>query len=181
MLNKTFLSSKYGEEQVALILKTQENLSKLSFNGCQNIFEFAEEVANIIINLKLDADSVCAALLFPYAEVARKNSEAAQQINALTTSDKKDVAVLVGSLAKCDELSKNYTDADGLKEMLIAITKDIRVIIIKAAQILVFARHNKDVKNEESEKVFRSIDDIFAPIAARLGLSEIKSELQDLS
>ncbi len=181
MLNKTFLSSKYGEEQLALILKTQENLSKLSFNGCQNIFEFAEEVANIIINLKLDADSVCAALLFPYAEVARKNSEAAQQINALTTSDKKDVAVLVGSLAKCDELSKNYSDADGLKEMLIAITKDIRVIIIKAAQILVFARHNKDVKNEESEKVFRSIDDIFAPIAARLGLSEIKSELQDLS
>lgn len=181
MFDKKFLMSKYDEEQVNLILSTRENLAKLQIQGLKQIFEITDEVASIVVGLKLDADSVCAALIFPFADLAKKNPAAAAQINSTQTSDKKEVATLVGMLAKCDELSKNYSDADGLKEMLIAITKDIRVIIIKIAQVLVFARHNKDNKNPETELIFRSIDDIFAPIAARLGLSEIKSELQDLS
>jgi GTP pyrophosphokinase len=85
-------------------------------------------------------------------------------------------------LIKCEELSSNYTDADGLKEMLLAITKDIRVIIIKSAEMLVYARKNvKNYNDEVAIKKFKAIDAIFAPISARLGLSEIKSEFQDLS
>lgn len=181
MIDKNFLSTKYDEKQTERILETLSNLSKLQFAGSREILDEAEEVAKIIINLKLDADSVCAALIFPYASLARKDESAAKVINSATIYSNKDVAVLVGNLSKCDELSKSYTDPDGLKEMLIAIAKDIRVIIIKIAQVLNFARKNKDSKTEIAEKTFRAIDDIYAPIAARLGLSEIKSELQDLS
>ena len=181
MLSKEFLSSKYSDEQADLILKTYENLSKLKFDSSKKLIAYSEDVAETVIGLKLDADSVCAALIFPFANEARRNPVAAEIINSADINGNKDIAVLVGMLSKCDELSRSYTDADGLKEMLIAITKDIRVIIIKIAQMLGYARTHKDIHTEKSEKAFKSIDDIFTPIAARLGLSEIKSELQDLS
>ena len=66
--------------------------------------------------------------------------------------------------------------------MLLAITKDIRVIIIKSAEMLIYARKNvKNTQNIEAIRIYKVIDDIFSPISARLGLSEIKSEFQDLS
>ena len=81
-----------------------------------------------------------------------------------------------------DFYSKDYTDPNGLKEMLIAITRDIRVVIVKSVQVLIEARKNvKKTDSEYAQKLFKVIDDIYAPISARLGISEIKSELQDLS
>ena len=168
----TALKDKYGID-ANLIFDTYKSLQlKTEFN--KGVLATADEIAEILIKLKLDAKSVSAGLIFPFAE------EDKNILDEFKTD--KEISNMLQMLFKIDEYSENYTDIDGLKEMLIAITKDIRVMIIKTAQILVFARKNvKKYENQETIEVFKEIDDIYAPISARLGLSEIKSELQDLS
>ncbi len=170
---KDIIIQKYSQEDAASMLKTLDYISK-NLEKNEEILAEAEEIAKIVISLKLDASSVKAALLFPFAKTKLVELE--------NLDEESETKTLLKMLLKCDDLSENYTDADGLKEMLLAITKDIRVIIIKSAGMLVFARKNvQNTEKNEVKSAFRAIDDIFAPIAARLGLSEIKSELQDLS
>lgn len=173
MIDKKFLEEKYSEKDAQLILTTSKNLFE-KFKNETELISDATEIFKVEVSLKLDADSVCAGMIFPFAKAGKDVAEIVSQSAELER--------LLNMLGKCEEFSKNYSDADGLKEMLLAITKDIRVIIIKSAEVLIFARKNvKNTQNQDVIAVFKSIDDIFAPIAARLGLSEIKSELQDLS
>ncbi len=171
MLKKDEMIALYGEN----INKIQNLLKRLkaAFLQEKKLCAQAQAAAEILMGLKLDENSVMAAMIWVYMQKDAAASEFA---------DNADVKTLLEMLKKCDEFAKNYTDADGLKNMLIAIAKDIRVIIIKSAQVLAFARENvKNVDDENVQTVFKAIDDIYAPIAARLGLSEVKSELQDLS
>lgn len=173
MLTENELTEKYSRHESQAILDMLSGLEN-EFSNHVELLSYAKETANIVISLKLDYQSVCAALVFPFVKNGLLQVEGISGDSELKT--------LVSMLLKTEELSKSYTDADGLKEMLLAITKDIRVIIIKSAEVLVFAR--KNVKNTQKSDViyiFKTIDDIFAPISARLGLSEIKSELLDLS
>lgn len=133
-----------------------------------------EEIAKILVGLKLDIDSVCAGFAYPFVLNNDKLKPELKEFSA--------ICKIINSLLVVDFYSKDYTDPNGLKEMLIAITGDIRVVIIKTAQILVEARGMiKQAHTEKSDEIFKLIDDIYAPISARLGISEIKSELQDLS
>jgi len=171
MLKKDELVKLYGED-IDIIAKLIKTL-KQNYND-KSLFALSQSAAEIILGLKLDINSLCATMIYVYMQ---KYPDASS-----VCDDNKDVSSLLKMLIKCDEFANNYTDADGLKNMLIAIAKDIRVIIIKSAQVLSFARMlAKDNENESAQKLFKAIDDIYAPIAARLGLSEIKSELQDLS
>lgn len=173
IINENFLKDKYSKEETKQLIMLFESLKK-EFKDEKSAIASAEEIAEIVIRLKLDVHSVSAAIIFPFAKL---NNEAIAKF-----STNKEVANLLEMLLAVERFSRVYTDADGLKEMLLAITKDIRVIIIKSAQILDFARKNvQNVSNERAIRIFKSIDDIYSPIAARLGLSEIKSELQDLS
>ncbi len=170
---KELITQKYLENEASEINKVVDFINN-KFSADVEFVHDAEEIANIIISLKLDASSVQASLLFPFAKAGKLVSE--EHFWPAETD------TLLKMLIKCDELSKSYSDADGLKQMLLAIAKDIRVIIIKNAEMLIFARKNvKNTANLEAKSAFKTIDDIFAPISARLGLSEIKSELQDLS
>ena len=172
MLKKEEVLKLYGNdfEKIQNLLK----ILKSNYSNDKKLYVSAQTVADVVMQLKLDIDAVCASLIYVYA---RQYKEAKQIAN-----ENKETKQLVDMLFKCDEFADHYTDADGLKNMLIAIAKDIRVIIIKSAQVLVYARENvKNIENEDTIEIFKAIDDIYAPIAARLGLSEIKSELQDLS
>lgn len=171
MLSEKLLLEKYGQD-AKIILDTQTKFENAN-NFSKKLMQEAEDVANVVIGLKLDASSVSAALVFVFA----LGDETV--INMF--DDGSEIYVLTAMLLKCNEVAKHYTDPDGLKEMLLAITKDIRVVIVKTAQILVFARNNvQNIENSEVIDVFKSIRDVYAPISARLGMSEIKSELQDL-
>lgn len=173
IINENFLKDKYSKEESKLLISIFEKL-KQEFKEDKNAALDAEEISEVVVRLKLDANSTCAAIIFPFAKL---HTEAIEKF-----SPNKEVANILEMLLSVEKYSRVYSDADGLKEMLIAITKDIRVIIIKSAQILVFARKNvQNIHNERAIRIFKTIDDIYSPIAARLGLSEIKSELQDLS
>ena len=173
IINENFLKDKYSKEETKSLIGVFDSLRK-EYAEDKNAILDAEEITEIVVRLKLDANSVCTAIIFPFAKL---HTEAIEKF-----SPNKEVANILEMLLAVEKYSRVYSDADGLKEMLLAITKDIRVIIIKSAQILVFARKNvQNLSNERAVRIFKSIDDIYSPIAARLGLSEIKSELQDLS
>ena len=173
MFDEEALVKKYGKANANQILEVYKNL-RLDFADKVNLIKDAEDMAAIIVGLKLDYVSVCASMIFPFI---LDNTHAVLRYQQNT-----ELFQMLNMLLKCEEFANSYVDADGLKNMLIAIAKDIRVIIIKTAQILVFARKNVlNRENANALQVFNAIDDVFAPISARLGLSEIKSELQDLS
>ena len=172
MLNTGIIKSKYGEDSKKLFLSVQDIL--LAEPEDKKTIEKSKDIAKILIDLKLDIDSVCAGLIYPFI---LKNPELLEKFAEFAS-----VSKILKSLQIVDFYSKDYTDPNGLKEMLIAITKDVRVVIVKSVQILIEAREGvQKVNNEDAKHLFRVIDDIYAPIAARLGISEIKSELQDLS
>lgn len=170
MIDEKLIKEKYDEAGSNLILET---ISKLKDNAKISTFAYAIEVASLVVGLKLDSKSVCAALIF--------SARIQEDLDVTKFATDKEVLDLVEKCERCDKFSKNYTDPEGLKEMLIAISKEIRVIIIKIAEVLIYARQNVGSKTDSAKETFKSIVDIFAPIAARLGLSEIKSELQDLA
>lgn len=94
------------------------------------------------------------------------------------------VADLVDGLTKLDKLeffSREHNQAESFRKMLLAMGKDIRVILIKIADRAHNMRTMRDVRREQSRRVSRETLEIYAPMAYRLGLHSIYRELQDLA
>lgn len=172
MINTNFILQKYGEDAEARFKQISERMTKCVTD--KYILTDAVEAMKMLVDLKLDIDSVCAGFVYLFV---LKNESAKDELMEFPS-----ILKIINSLQVVDYYSKDYTDPNGLKEMLIAITGDIRVVIIKSVQVLIDARRNvKKTGLESANQLFKLIDDIYAPISARLGISEIKSELQDLS
>lgn len=134
-------------------------------------------VTEICAGWKLDADALMAALLHDVMEdqgVAK--SDLAEQFSP-------DVAELVDGLSKLDRLdfaSKAHQQAESFRKMLLAMARDLRVILIKLADRLHNMRTLDGVAPEKRRRIARETLEIYAPIANRLGLNAIFRELQDL-
>ena len=163
----------YGEDFENKFVKVK-NKVLFAYKNDKALLNRADVLVDAVINLKLDIDSLSAAFAYPFVLEHKEFLEELAEFG--------EIYKILKSLLAVEDYSIKYTDPTGLKEMLLAITKDIRVVIIKSAQMLVLARENvKKVNDKSAQELFMAIDDIYAPFAARLGLSEIKSELQDLS
>jgi len=140
-----------------------------------SVYNKGLEIAKIILEMKLDIHSVVAGFSL---EIFREGKQDLSQ-----SSLDEETKTLISSVLKIEDI--NYldkaTESENLRSMFIAIAKDIRVIIIKLADVLYSARNYRNLSKEFNETLFYEIDEIYAPISARLGLSFIKSELQDLS
>jgi len=135
-------------------------------------------VAKIIVSLGLDSQSIAAALLHDVVE----DTEAT--VEDIKDEFGADVALLVDGVTRISKLNfstKEQEQAESLRKMLIAMGKDIRVIIIKLADRL----HNMrtiDAMPEQKQRD-KSVEtlEIYAPIAHRLGIRPVKEELEDLA
>ncbi|MFQ7077609.1 MAG: HD domain-containing protein [Christensenellaceae bacterium] len=90
---------------------------------------------------------------------------------------------LVSSVTKLDKIvfkSQEQEEAENFRKIFVAMAKDIRVIIIKMADRLHNMRSLNFLSPERQQKMARETLDIFAPLAGRLGISQIKCELEDL-
>jgi guanosine-3',5'-bis(diphosphate) 3'-pyrophosphohydrolase len=135
-------------------------------------------VARILTPLHLDAQAITAALLH---DVAEDTSVTIEQIGEQFG---KPVAELVDGLSKLDKLkfeTKEDAQAENFRKMLMAMARDVRVILIKLADRLHNMRTLDSVSKEKSERIARETMDIYAPIANRLGLNTLYQELEDLS
>ena len=136
------------------------------------------EVAAILADLKLDVPTVVTGLLHDTVEDTLTTPEELESIFG------QEVANLVDGVTKIGKINfrtKEESQAENFRKMLLAMSDDIRVILIKLADRL----HNMRTLQYQPEAKQRSIAketiDIYAPIANRLGISWIKSELEDLS
>ena len=120
-------------------------------------------------------------------EIKRKVSNEREQFkNKIAITYGEDVLNFLHSLKKLLEVDyKNQEEAENIRKMLFALVKDVRVIMVKLCFILAEMRFYKsnfnNFKNEELKLKATQILELYAPLAARLGLSSIKTELEDIS
>ncbi len=133
-------------------------------------------VAQILAELGLNSETIIAALLHDTVE---DTNYSLKQIKA----DFGDhVASLVDGVTKLDKLIYGPTaEAETVRKMVVAMSRDIRVLVIKLADRLHNARTWKYVSAENAERKARETLDIYAPLAHRLGMNAIKWELEDLA
>ena len=135
------------------------------------------EVAKILIDLGMNAATIAAALLHDVIE----DTEATEADICREFGD--EVLNLVSGVTKLDKIefkSAAEADAENFRKIFVAMAKDIRVIIIKLADRLHNMRTLGALSKERQQKMARETLDIYTPLAGRLGISQLKCELEDL-
>lgn len=175
----------YFPEAVDLIrqscLLTQQSCEgKLTFYQTSCIEE-AFETANILLNLKADHESLCAALLHPtvsYAEIP---------VSDLEEQFGKKVVHLLSGLEKMQAIEglsapgNRGRMVENLREMLLTMVDDVRVVLLKLAHQGCILRHLASLDPLRQREIARRTLEIYAPLANRLGIYELKWQLEDLS
>ena len=149
-------------------------------------FSTGLEIAEILADLKLDQDSLVAAVLYRgvregqiqlpavsqrFGPVVTKLIDGVLRMAAITASLSPRQSLVLGTQAQVENLRK----------MLVAMVDDVRVALIKLAERTCAIRAVKSADEEKRNRVAREVFDIYAPLAHRLGIGHIKWELEDLS
>ena len=135
-------------------------------------------VAYTVLELGMDTDTVCAALLHDVVE------DTPATLEDLKKRFGQDVAMLVDGVTKLGKIpvfNREEQQAENIRKILLAMSQDIRVMIIKLCDRLHNMRTLKYRPQEKQRKVALETMNIYAPIAHRLGIRAIKEELQDLA
>jgi GTP pyrophosphokinase len=135
-------------------------------------------VAGIIADLHLDTASVCAGLLHDVVEDTDSTlSDVANHFGA-------EIARLVDGLTKLNNIdfsSREDRQAESFRKMVVAMAKDLRVLLVKLCDRLDNMRSLDAMKAESQERIAAETMEIYAPLANRLGMQNLKSELEDLA
>ena len=137
-----------------------------------------EEVAKILANLGMDDRTIVAGLLHDTVE------DTFYTLEAMTNEFGNDVAQLVDGVTKLDSLvfeSKEERQAENLRKMFFAMSEDIRVLIIKLADRLHNLRTINYMNHTQINDKCKETLEIYAPLAGRLGIHTVKSELEDIA
>jgi len=141
-------------------------------------FSHPLEVAAVLADLKLDDATIAAALLHDTIEDTQTTRDEIEEKFG------KEIADLVEGLTKIRKLdlaSKRVEQAENFRKLLLAISSDIRVLLVKLADRLHNMRTLEHVKPHKRRQIAAETMEIYAPLAGRMGIQEMKDELSDLS
>lgn len=187
-----FIESKYPQEGLRVIRQAcevaqQAHAGQFRVSGGP-YFQHSLAVANILVDVRMDYESVAAAILHDVVEDT-----------SITLEDVREqfgnsIAMLVDGVTKMmviqsfkglDDASKNerkeQAQAESLRKMLLAMVEDVRVVLIKLADRIHNMRTLAALPEAKQKRIARETLDIYAPLANRLGMWQIKWELEDLS
>ena len=135
-------------------------------------------VARIISELRLDVPSVCAGLLHDCVE---DTSATAEDIGRLFGTEIQFLVEGVTKLGQIPWTTREERQAENFRKMLLAMARDIRVILIKLADRVDNMRTLEHMPRDKQERIARETLEIYAPLANRLGIQWMKVELEDLA
>ena len=175
-------------EEVAHLTLERELQSTVQHRS--NTFYTGIEMADILVHLHVDEDTLSAAMLYrsvregvmPLTEVLEKFGE---QVHSLVKG-----TLAMGKLSELIEKNKRLEDhfdnnqrehLSGIYKMLISVTEDVRVVLVKLAERTYALRELTNSSRERQERVAREILTIYSPLAHRLGIAQLKWELEDLA
>lgn len=177
-----YLKNFYSKEDIAMLEKAYQ-VAKKAHQGCvrrsgEAYITHPVGAAYILAQLKLDVASIIAALLHDTVEDT-----------LLTTEDIKknfgsSVSNIVEGVTKITQLKFRHThekQAENIRKMIVAMGSDVRVILVKLADRLHNMRTLNYMSYQKQSLIARETLDIYAPLASRLGMSSIKTELEDLA
>ena len=182
--------------QTTTLNKIQENYSDAESEKLLRAYAYAENahagqkrasgepsfihpcaVAEILMDLGLDEATVAAALLH---DVIEDTPATAEDIRRDFGDEVLELVSGVTKLEKIEFKSQEDADAENFRKIFVAMAKDVRVIIIKLADRLHNMRSLNFLSHERQQRMASETLDIYAPLAGRLGISQIKCELEDL-
>lgn len=135
-------------------------------------------VAAILADMKMDVATVSTGLLHDVVEDTLASTDDISKVFG------EEVANLVDGVTKISNLgkkSKEEAQAENLRKMILAMTSDIRVVLVKLADRLHNMRTLEYLHSEKRKRIAEETLEVYAPIAHRLGMSKVRSELEDLS
>jgi GTP pyrophosphokinase len=136
------------------------------------------EVAEVLAEMKMDATSIAAGLLHDSVEdTPATNEEIAAEFGD-------QVAHIVEGVTKIDKIqfaNREDRQAENVRKMLLAMVSDVRVVLIKLADRLHNMRTLEHLQPDRQEAIARETQDIYAPLAHRLGMGKVRGELEDLA
>ena len=135
------------------------------------------EVAHILAEMHMDAESIIAGILHDVIEDTGTPKE------VVTAEFSEEVAELVDGVSKLTQIkfeSQAEAHAENFRKMMLAMVRDIRVILVKLADRLHNMRTLGVMRADKRRRIARETLDIYAPIAARLGMNQVRLELEDL-
>lgn len=175
------INESYNDEERQVLIKAYRYAEKMHENqkraSGEPYFTHPCAVAEILIDLGLDAPTVTAAFLHDVIEDTPATAE------DIKREFGDEVYSLVDGVTKLDKIkfqSHEEEDAENFRKIFVAMAKDVRVIIIKLADRLHNMRSLNYLSNERQQRIAKETLEIFTPLAGRLGISQVKCELEDL-
>jgi len=136
------------------------------------------EVAEVLAELKMDSTAIAAGLLHDAVEDTPATNE------EIASGFGDQVAHIVEGVTKIDKIqfaNREDRQAENVRKMLLAMVSDVRVVLIKLADRLHNMRTLEHLKPDRQEAIARETQDIYAPLAHRLGMGKVRGELEDLA
>src|ERR1035438_2336631 len=136
------------------------------------------EVAEVLAEMKMDATAIAAGLLHDAVEDTPATSE------EIESGFGDQVAHIVEGVTKIDKIqfaNREDRQAENVRKMLLAMVTDVRVVLIKLADRLHNMRTLEHLQPDRQEAIARETQDIYAPLAHRLGMGKVRGELEDLA
>ena len=161
----------------AYIFSAKEHKGQLRASG-EPYLTHPLEVANLLAEMKMDAVTVSVGLLHDVVEDTLTSLENIEELFG------PEVAHIVDGVTKISQIqftSKEEKQAENFRKMLLAMTDDIRVIMVKFADRLHNMRTLSYLSADRREAIARETLEIYAPLANRLGMGKIRGELEDLA
>jgi len=174
----------YREDLWTKATKLLQSIKPTEKQDLKAIFLQSFEMANTLSQLKVNNSTLIAALLYPFLEhELLKVAQVNETCSARVATQLKGVIAMdaIRSLQSDQSNNNDVGHIDNLRKMLLVMVDDVRVVLIKLAERLYLLRAAVKSSSDERFEIAKEVSDVYAPLANRLGVGQLKWEMEDLA